>query len=151
MGSLSSLASYLDLVQKEEALQTAAVAESIQNILKIGKDLQQCLDAMKARLAQSSSRQLVHALKSGDKDEKALGDVLKRLDKARLELAMRIQLANVGITKSVRDGLIAAMPIVHRINHNVERVLDEGLRIARLLREREGEQIGSVTNSYSQA
>jgi hypothetical protein len=126
-------------------LQTAAVAESVQKILQTSEELKQHLDYLTAEQTKSKGRQLMHSLKSGDKDEKEMEEILKKLDRARLELAMRIQLVNVGVMRSINDGLIAAIPTIRRTNRNVERVLDTGLKIAKLLKIREDQQRGMVT------
>jgi len=72
-------------------------------------------------------------MNSGDKVERELEEILRKLDRARLDLASRILVVNVGVSRSVRDGFVAAMPLVRSTNRNVERVLDSGLRIAMLL------------------
>ncbi|PVH75924.1 hypothetical protein DL98DRAFT_643329 [Cadophora sp. DSE1049] len=69
----------------------------------------------------------------GGTDEKDLNEALSQLDRAKGELGLRIQLANVGVTRSLRDGMVATMPVIQRTNANVTRVLGAGLPIAKLL------------------
>lgn len=143
-GTLDSIASYLELVQEVEALQIAAVSELVEKVIVVGEKLKQHLNDVKARMSKSSSTQSIHALKFGDKDGEDLEEVLRQLDRARLKLTFHIQPVNVGITRSVRDGFVATMPIVRRTNQNVERVLHEGLRIANLPQNREADQRGTL-------
>jgi hypothetical protein len=67
----------------------------------------------------------MHALASGKRDEKDLGDILARLDGAKADLTTRILTAHVGLSITVRDSFAPALPIIERADRNAQRVLDE--------------------------
>jgi hypothetical protein len=141
-GQLDNLLVTLRLVQGERELQIPAVEEQIQAVIDVGEELKDNLDVLAARLAKSKTKQYMHALASGERDEKDLGDILARLDGAKADLTTRILTAHVGLSITMRDGFAAALPIVERVDRNVQRVLGERLAIAAQLEARQSDQNG---------
>jgi len=113
---LASIESIVQLVKAEEALQTANVASVLVKIEGIGNELVKCL---------------------GQGDGKTLTDIMINLTNAKSELAIHIQLANVGLTRA-RGALIANTEVINRINSLLLYVLgaEKGLKIAQLLENR---------------
>lgn len=60
------------------------------------------LEVAQTRASKSKGRQFVHTLKSGNKDERDLESLLKKLDRASLDLAGTILVVNVGVSRSLR-------------------------------------------------
>jgi hypothetical protein len=141
---LDNLLSTLNLVQNEKELQTLAIAEQLSSISSISGELQAFLDTLTARQAKSAARQFMHAITTGDEDKTKLGGFMDRLDRAMNSLNMRIITANVGVTGDVRSGLIAAWPVIQRVDENVRRALGERMRIAQTLEARGTAQGGML-------
>ncbi len=77
-GQLDNLLATLHLVRNERELQIPAVEEQIQAVMNIGEELRVKLDVLAAWSAKSKTKQYMHVLASGDRDE-------KDLDKIRVE------------------------------------------------------------------
>lgn len=133
---LQSLESYLRLVKEEESLQTKAVEDAVGNTNTVCKDLELFLIKMCLAHNKSKGRQFAHNFMKGEDDEKELEGIGGRLNSARLQLSMNIQLVHVSVTGSVQEGIVAVMSEMRRVNGVVQRVLNEGLKIARLLENR---------------
>ncbi|KAF2684991.1 hypothetical protein K458DRAFT_388686 [Lentithecium fluviatile CBS 122367] len=88
------------LVQNEIEVQTPAIEEQIQVIVELGKELQDQLDALAARLRRSKVTQYTHTLTSGDRDEKGLDNLYTRLDRAKADLTARILTTHVGLSSN---------------------------------------------------
>ena len=81
----------------EKALQTAAVEQQVRDIAEVAEELRSSLDARAAEKQKPPIPQLIHSLKSGDKEDKQLADILDRLDRARDLLALQVSVAQVGV------------------------------------------------------
>jgi len=68
-----------------------------------------------------------HALKSGDKDDRELEGILKRLDRSRDELVRRISVAQVGLVGNLKDGFRVAFDVLMETNKKVKEVLGTNL------------------------
>jgi hypothetical protein len=134
----------LRLVQDETELQTRAIEEQVGVIVGIAQELKDSLDSLAAWQTKSKSKQYVHALASGERDEKAIDDILGRLDRAKADLNMRITTAHIGLSGTMRNGFAAALAIVQRVDQNVQKVLGERLAIATLLDGRESTVSGKM-------
>ena len=55
---------------------------------------------------------LVH----GTKDEETLADIMRDLDRAKADLSLRVQLANVGLTRMVHDTVLANFKVINRMS-----------------------------------
>jgi hypothetical protein len=127
------------LVQNERELQTPAIEEAVGTIVAIEEELKTHLDALSRWRAKNKAKQFIHALASGEKDEKGLNDIL---DRAKADLSMRITTTHVGLSGTIRDGFSAALSIVRRVDENVQAVLGERLVIASRLDGRESSSTG---------
>lgn len=59
---------------------------------------------------------------------------MNSLSSARETLSLRIQVIHVGLTGNQIDGFRVAYNILKRVDANVKKVLEGGLKIARVLR-----------------
>ena len=82
-------------------------------------------------------RQLAHQLVHGTKEEETLADIMTDLDRAKVNLSLRVQLANVGLTRMVHDTVLANVEVINRIDRLLAEVFREshGLRLAGLLKD----------------
>lgn len=134
---LITIESVLRIVRDEEALQTAAVASQLAIIEGLARTLRDCLQTLDPG-AKGPLHQFAHQLVQGSKDEKALTVIMNKLARARSELGLHIQVANVGLTRIFGDKLVANTEVVRRVNFVLQQVFGEGrgLKIAMLLKNR---------------
>lgn len=120
----------------EDALQTAAVASELNRLYAVGEKLVRCLKELDAG-DKGKARRLAHQLVHGTNDEQTLADIMAELDRTKASLSLRVQLANVGLTRMVRDTLFVNVEVVNRIDHLLAGLSDEnhGLRLTGLLNE----------------
>lgn len=78
-------------------------------------------------------RQLIR----GPRDNARLNGIMHDLHLAKGSLILKIQVAHVGLTRSVGDAVLVNCEIVERVNAVLQQILGEGkgLRIADLLRD----------------
>lgn len=83
-------------------------------------------------------RQLAHQLVHGTKDEETLADIMIDLDRAKANLSLRVQLANVGLTRMVHDTVLANIEVINRIDRLLAMVFrkSHGLKLASLLKDK---------------
>ncbi|CZR65953.1 uncharacterized protein PAC_15853 [Phialocephala subalpina] len=127
---LNTLFSTLNLVKEEETLQTASVGQQLQAIVEVAKELSDFFDKVKAEQERQTVRRFLHALKSGDEEDVELAAIFDRLDKARLELVLRISLAQVGLIGNLQDGFSVAIGVLQETNTNVKQILGRDLSLA---------------------
>jgi len=144
---LHNLLGTLRLIQDETQLQTQAIEEQVRVIVSIAQELKDFLDSLAAWQTKSKSRQYMHALASGERDENTVNNILGHLDRAKADLNMRITTAHVGLSGTMRDGFAAALAIVQSVDQNVQKVLGERLAIATQLDERESSVNGKMVES----
>ena len=127
---LNTLVSTLGFLKEQERLQTASVGQQIQAVIEVAEELRDFFDKIKAEQQRKAVRQFFHALKSGDNDDVELVGIFDRLDRARLELVLRISLAQVGLIGNLQDGFSVAFGILKETNANVKQVLGCDLDLA---------------------
>ncbi|KAH8747740.1 hypothetical protein F5883DRAFT_436983, partial [Diaporthe sp. PMI_573] len=69
----------------------------------------------------------------GDKDDKQLEDTVRRLDRARDQLVLRISVAQVGLVGNLKDGFSVAYGVLLDTNRKVREVLGINLVLAERL------------------
>lgn len=126
----------IKLVVDEEALQTAAVAAELVDMDSIAERLVADLKALQSDKGRVS--QFLHQLVHGPKDESNLAGIMSDLSRAESNLALRINVAHVGMTRTLHNTMVANTAVVERVDALVQSVLggDRGLKIAMLLRNR---------------
>ncbi len=133
---LEGLAGSLNLVKEEERLQTAAVGQQVTAIIGVAETLKSFFDRLAAEQQRKAISQFFHALKSGDKDDRELEGILKRLDRARDELVLRISVAQVGLVGNLKDDFHVAFDILRETNRKVNEVLGTNLVLVDRLKDR---------------
>ena len=113
------------------------MCKELDRLVTVLQALQEFHCKLEANSRKPEMRQFFHALKEGDREDEELKSILSQLRAAQDKLAIRIQIINVGLTGSQRDGFRVAVGILRRVDANVIKVLGEGLRIARVLEDRQ--------------
>jgi len=73
---------------------------------------------------------------SGDKDDRELEGILKRLDRSKDELVPRISVAQVGLVGNLKDGFRVAFDVLMETNKEVNEVLRTNLVLVDRLKDR---------------
>jgi len=131
---LVTIRDVLQIVRDEESLRTAAVASQIDGIESLARKLNICLQALDPG-PKGFVRQLTHQLAHGSKEEKTLADIMDALGHAKSDLSLHVQVANVGLIRTVGDKLFANAEVIGRVDLVLQQVFGEGrgLKIAALL------------------
>lgn len=118
-------------------MRTAGVASELVELEAIGARLVACLQNLEPG-NKGPMRQVTHQLLHGSKDEQTLTDIMDELTRAKTNLSLRLKVANVGLTRTVENTIVANTAVVERINNLLEQVFGEGrgLKIAEMLRSR---------------
>ena len=134
---LDGLVRSLTLVRAETGLQTASVARQLSAVIDIGGELHAYFDRLHQRQEPgTTTRQFFHALKSGDDDDKELARITNRMDAARSELILCIEVAQVGLIGNVTAGFRVLSQTLAEVNTNVRDLLGRDLFIADVVRDR---------------
>lgn len=115
----------------------------MRGIAEVAGELRSFLDALAAEQQKRSIPQLIHSLKSGDKEDKQLADILDRLDRARDLLVLQISVAQVGVMWNLEKGFYVAFGMLMDTNKKVNAVLGTNLVLAERLQNREVQQTGA--------
>ncbi|CAG8279863.1 unnamed protein product [Penicillium olsonii] len=131
---LQGIESVIQVIRQEECLQTAAV---VSELVKI-KDLSQELLTLLRRLDpgdKSLPRQIAHQLSSGSKDEADLDSILKRINTAKTNLLIHIQVAGVGLSRDGQNNIVANTAEISNLDRTIKTLLGDewGLKIASLI------------------
>ncbi|KAM0806760.1 putative NACHT-NTPase and P-loop NTPases N-terminal domain-containing protein [Seiridium cardinale] len=98
---LWSLLDTIDKIKCEEALHTSSICTQLVHIQEIVAELNHLLTSMEMRQCKSTLQQNLRALGRRQRDDAKLGDVVGRLQTAKDELALRISVVHVGITRAM--------------------------------------------------
>ena len=98
---------------------------------KLSEFLEELDPKPKGRVNQFA-RQFVH----GSADEKKLCDIMNEVAHVKAMLLLRIQVADVGVMRTIGKQLVANAEVIQRIDQFLREQVDDckGLRIARLLK-----------------
>jgi hypothetical protein len=123
-------------IKNENALQTAVVIAELDKLYAVGVKLVRCLEELDSG-KKGIVRQLAHQLVHGTKDEETLADIMRDLDRAKADLSLRVQLANVGLTRIVHDTVLANFEVINRMDRLLAGVFrkNHGLKLAGLLKD----------------
>lgn len=127
---LDTLGNTLHLLQEQETLYTDGINAQLTEMLPDIRSLQASIDAMAKRQASPSRRQFFHAIKVRDEHEKDIENQFAKLDRAHSHLQTRISLVNVGISQDINGQMVAAWPLIERMDEVVQRILGRRLQIA---------------------
>jgi hypothetical protein len=133
---IDSVNAIVSTIVDEDALQTASVASELTKLCTVGTKLMKCLKELDPG-DKGIVRQLAHQLVHGTKEEETLADIMRSLDRAKADLSLRVQLANVGLTRMVHDTVLANVEVISRIDRLLAEVFREshGLKLAGLLKD----------------
>jgi hypothetical protein len=120
--------------------------DQVTKVHKVSEELHAFLKELAGWITRSTTRQFIHAMGSGKRDEKELAEILDRFDRAKADLRTRILLVQVGLTGTLNDGFVAALPVIQRIDWNVQRVLGARLSIAACLEGKESSLGGMLVS-----
>jgi hypothetical protein len=127
----------IQIIQDEKALRTAAVASELAALTTLAEKLVTLLKILDPG-EKGAVHRLFHQFVHGSKDEKALSDIMNDLGRAKLDLGLRLQVANVGLTRTVEDNILADKEVIQRIDSLLQQTFGDGrgLKIAKLLQHR---------------
>jgi hypothetical protein len=140
--------SIIDLVRNEDALHTSGAVATMRRVEAFGQELKKHLMSMGE--PRSGLRQFGHQIVRGSDDEAQLASIMARLNRAKQDLILQIQVANVGLTKSVNNAILVEVATVNKIQALLEDTLGEGksLRIADFLRKKGAVLEGHYCKGY---
>lgn len=150
---LEDLVRSLALVKSEPNLQTAGVVRQVTSITEIGEELNDFLEQLRRVQEKSSMRQFMHAVKSGDEEDKQLAIIVSRMDNARSGLILCIEVAQVGLVGNLNDGFRVASQTLVDVSQKVYDCLGRNLVLADMVQDREknsGEHLISKERCCSQ-
>ncbi|KAI9730889.1 MAG: hypothetical protein M1834_005607 [Cirrosporium novae-zelandiae] len=143
---LKDIKTIIAVTEHEKALRTEAVTSELIKIKAIGQRLVDHLNTL-APQDKRIMRQFTDQLINGSKNETILANVMDELSRAKSNLSLYIQVANVGLTCTVEGIFIVNAIAVSRIDSLVQQILGQGqgLEIAEFLRDRSFQNDNIVT------
>lgn len=132
---VTSTSAIIQVVKDESALRTASVGASLSDVKATADKLVSFLKSLDPT-GKSTGRQFMHQLISGSKDEEALANIMTDLGRAKQNLTLHLQAANVGLTRTVGDRIQADTVVIHRIDKLLQDILGggNGLKIVEMLK-----------------
>ena len=127
---LETMVTTARLVEAEKELQTAEIGEQLRRVEEISRELHDFLESMGRSQEKSKVHKYLRAIGTGEQNAQELRRILDRWAGARADLSLRIQLAQVGLTRSLHDGVVAVVPTIQRIDQSLQRLLDMRLAFA---------------------
>ena len=127
---LETLANTARLVEAEKELQTAEIGAQLIRVEEIAQELYEFLESMSVYQEKGKVKKYLRAIGTGEQNAKEIRGILQRLAEARTDLSIRIQLAHVGLSGSLRDGFVAVIPTIQRIDESLQKVLNMRLAVA---------------------
>ena len=118
------------LVEAEKELQTAEIGAQLIRVEEISRELHDFLESIVVSQGKSIVKKYLRAVGTGEQNAKEIRGILHRLAEARTDLSIRIQLAHVGLSGSLRDGFVAVVPTIQRIDHSLQKLLNMRLAVA---------------------
>lgn len=118
-------------------MQSFAIEQQLQTIAQVAEELRQFYDRLSLVQQRSSTSKFVRSLRMGDREEKELEGILKRLDTAKGDLTVRILVAHVGVVGNFHDGFRVAYDVLAETNLNVQRVLGVNMALLELVENRD--------------
>ena len=134
---LQSIKVIIGIIEDEETLQTAKVRFEVVRMNGVEDKLVRLLkelDNGSRRAVTQFTYQLVH----GSSEEKRLGKIMDELCHIKSDLLLHIQVANVGVMRTVENKLVANAEAIERIDRFLRDELGDGvgLKIAGLVKGR---------------
>lgn len=134
---LKSLKDIVKIIKKYHDLQTLSVTAELVQLQNIQQKLAGFLTTLDPQ-PKSKANQLMRQLVHGSADEKNLATIMDELVHLKTTLLLNIQTANVGVTRTIGQDVVANTVVIQRIDESLRRHIHdcEGLKIAQLLQGR---------------
>jgi hypothetical protein len=128
-------------IEDEDALQTITVIGQLNSVCDIVRQVKDCLRSLERDFGRNHAiKEMLHQLLKGKKDARSLADLMNDLDDAKTNLGLVIQLANIGLVKSIENSreLLADPEIIMQADQVLIDVFGEGggLQLAKLIKGR---------------
>ena len=132
-----SIRAIIGIIEDEKNLQTASVNSEVLRMTDIEDKLVQHLRQLETA-SRGTVKGITHHLMHGSSDEKKLAAIMSDLSQVKTSLLLRIQVAGVGVMRTIENNLVANAEIIDRIDRFLKDELGEGvgLKIAQLLKGR---------------
>lgn len=134
---LNSIKTIIGIIDDEEDLQIVTVNAELRRMEEVQKKLAKLLERLDPK-TKSRANQVARQLVQGSTDEKNLSSVMEELAQVKATLLLRIQVAQVGVIRTMHKEHVANTMVIQRIDRCLRENVQEckGLRIARLLKNR---------------
>ena len=134
---LNSIKTIIGIIDDEEDLQIVTVNAELRRMEEVQKKLAKLLERLDPK-TKSRANQVARQLVQGSTDEKNLSSVMEELAQVKATLLLRIQVAQVGVIRTMHKEHVANAMVIQRIDRYLRENVQEckGLRIARLLKNR---------------
>lgn len=134
---LSSVKAIIGIIDDEEDLHIPSVGGELARLQEVQTRLAKLLEALDPK-SRGKLNQIAHQFVQGSTDEKNLSDIMNELAQVKAMLLLRIQVANVGVMRTMQKELVANTVVIQRIDDYLRQHISncKGLRIARLLKDR---------------
>ncbi|KAI0445315.1 hypothetical protein F4803DRAFT_166718 [Xylaria telfairii] len=142
---LSNLSDIVGEIEREPGLRTPEIHAQINIIKSIATEVCRRLEVMAKLQEKSALRQGLRALSRGTRDEAKLADVLRRLENAKAELVLRINLVHLSITGGIANEIGRFAQDTETTNQGRPKKHSSGHRL--LIQGNEVNDIGDQINS----
>jgi vacuolar-type H+-ATPase subunit I/STV1 len=134
---LSSVKAIIGIIDDEEELHIPSVGGELVRLQEVQTRLAKLLEALDPK-TKGKMNQIARQFVQGSADEKKLSGIMDELAHVKALLLLRIQVANVGVMRTVQKELVANAVVIQRIDDYLREHVSncKGLRIARLLKDR---------------
>jgi NADPH-dependent curcumin reductase CurA len=134
---LKSLKTIIGIIEDEEELQKDAVSIELARVKDVQTKLKDLLVSLDPN-ARGKMNRIARELIQGSANEKKLTAIMHELGTVKQSLLLRIQVAQVGIMRTMQKKLVANADVIQRIDRSLREQVSncEGLQIARLLKDR---------------
>ncbi|CAO2651615.1 Nn.00g041850.m01.CDS01 [Neocucurbitaria sp. VM-36] len=146
---LESIKTIIGIIDDVEELQTSSVGTELVRLKDVQSKLAKFLTELDPKLEpkpRDKVNQFARQLMQGSADERTLSAIMDELVHVKAMLLLRIQVANVGVVRTMEKQLVANAEVIQRIDQYLREQVDDcqGLRIARLLKGRRPSNDGTV-------
>ncbi|KAK8026536.1 hypothetical protein PG991_003592 [Apiospora marii] len=141
---LEALHLSITFLKAEPNLHTASVVSQVSFVLDAGEELRAFFEKLRQIQERRTAQQYLHALTSGNDDDKELAAILSRLDGARAELMLCVQVAGVGLVGDLEKGFRVMATTLDEVNSRVEAALEFKLELFQIVATRPPSEDGTI-------
>ncbi|KAJ9488567.1 hypothetical protein VN97_g4720 [Penicillium thymicola] len=137
--------SVIKVIHNQRCLETAAVTSELVEMKSLSQELLTLLERLNSG-KKSTSRQFAYQLISGSKDEGHFDNIVKRMNSAKTNIILHVEVASVGLARDSQSNLVVNAAEIRQLDRTVRELLGDGrgLRIASLLKDRPLHEDGTV-------